>query len=149
MLINGCNSVANWRKKMIYTTNVELVNDNVYAKFVLYLSIRFQDIEQKLYSDVNQGPLLCCKLAEASKLLCMSSIPARMKQIQLKMKTQECSQYFSHYKSMRIFPDAQGQLIMQSMVGSDQMSNSYKTFLLSLLPAKMKKLQSKLSALDC
>ena len=40
----------------------------------------------------------------------MSSIPARMKKIQLKMKAIECSRDFSHYKSMGIFPDAQGQL---------------------------------------
>ena len=33
----------------------------------------------------------------------MSSIIARMKKIQLKMKALECSQDFSHYKSMGIF----------------------------------------------
>ena len=33
----------------------------------------------------------------------MSSIPARMKKIQLKMKALECSQDFSHYKSMGDF----------------------------------------------
>ena len=33
----------------------------------------------------------------------MSSIPARMKKIQLKMKELECSQDFSHYKSMGNF----------------------------------------------
>ena len=54
--IKGSNSVANLRKTMIYNTNVELVNDNVYTKFDLNRSIRFQDIEQKLNSDVNQGP---------------------------------------------------------------------------------------------
>ena len=54
--IKGCNSVANLRKTMIYNTNVDLVNDNVYTKFGLNRSIRFQDIEQKLNSDVNQGP---------------------------------------------------------------------------------------------
>ena len=54
--IKGRNSVANLRKTMIYNTNVDLVNDNVYTKFGLNLSIRFQDIEQKLNSDVNQGP---------------------------------------------------------------------------------------------
>ena len=43
----------------------------------------------------------------------MSLIPARMKKIQLKMKALECSQDFSHYKSMGIFPDAQGQLTLQ------------------------------------
>ena len=54
--IKGLNSVANLRKTMIYNTNVDLVNDNVYTKFGLNRSIRFQDIEQKLNSDVNQGP---------------------------------------------------------------------------------------------
>ena len=44
----------------------------------------------------------------------MSLIPARMKKIQLKMKALECSQDFSHYMSMGIFPDAQGQLTPQS-----------------------------------
>ena len=51
---------------------------------------------------------------ELIKLSCMSSIPARMKKIQLKMMALECSQDFSHYKSMGIFPDAQGQLTPQS-----------------------------------
>ena len=54
--IKGCNSVANLRKTLIYTTNLDLVNDNVYTKFGLNLSIRSQDIEQKPNSDVNQGP---------------------------------------------------------------------------------------------
>ena len=54
--IKGRNSVANLRKTMIYDTNVDLVNDNVYTKFGLNQSIRFQDIEGKLNSDVNQGP---------------------------------------------------------------------------------------------
>ena len=56
MSIKGRNSVANLRKTMIYNTNVDLVNDNVYIKFGLNRSIRFQDIEEKLNSDVNQGP---------------------------------------------------------------------------------------------
>ena len=53
--IKGCNSFANLRKTMIYNTNIDLVNDNVYTKFGLNRSIRFQNIEQKLNSDVNQG----------------------------------------------------------------------------------------------
>ena len=52
----GHNSVVNLQKKTkIYNTNVYLVNDNVYAKFCLNLSIRCQDMEQKPNSDVNQG----------------------------------------------------------------------------------------------
>ena len=54
--IKGRNSFANLRKTMIYNTNIDLVNDNVHTKFGLNRSIRFQDIEQKLNSDVNQGP---------------------------------------------------------------------------------------------
>ena len=54
--IKGRNSVANLRKTMIYNTNVDLVNDNVYTKFGLNRSMHFHDIEQKLNSDVNQGP---------------------------------------------------------------------------------------------
>ena len=54
--IKGRNSFANLRKTMIYNTNIDLVNDNVYTKFGLNPSIRFQDIEQKLNSDINQGP---------------------------------------------------------------------------------------------
>ena len=54
--IKGCNSVANLRKTKNYNTNIDLLNDNVFTKFGLILSIRSQDIEQKPNSDVNQGP---------------------------------------------------------------------------------------------
>ena len=53
--IKGRNSLANLRKTTIYYTKVDLVNDNVYTKFGLNRSIRFQDIEQKLNSDVIKG----------------------------------------------------------------------------------------------
>ena len=43
--IKGRNSVANLRKTSIYFTNVDLVNDDVYTKIGLILSIRSQDIE--------------------------------------------------------------------------------------------------------
>ena len=54
-LIKGHNSVANLRKTTLYNTDVDLVNDNVYTKFGLILSIRSQDIEKKTNSDINQG----------------------------------------------------------------------------------------------
>ena len=74
----------------------------------------------------------------------MSSLPARMKKIQLKMmKALECSQDFSHYKSMGIFPDAQGQLPLQ-MVGSGRISNLSETLWLSSLPTRIKKIRSKM-----
>ena len=40
----------------IYNTKVDLVNENGYTKFGLNMNIHSQDIEQKLNSEVNQGP---------------------------------------------------------------------------------------------
>ena len=59
----------------------------------------------------------------SSKLSCMSLLPTRMKLIHTKMKELEWSQDFSHYKSMGIFLDAQGQLTPQSLVESGQNKN--------------------------
>ena len=70
------------------------------------------------------------------------------KKIQLKRKALECSQDFSQYKSIGIFPDAQGQLTLQSMVGSGLISNSFATLWLSLLPVKLNKIRSKMKALE-
>ena len=42
--IKNGNSAANLQKTMIYDTNIDLVNDNVYTKFGHNRSIRFQDI---------------------------------------------------------------------------------------------------------
>ena len=60
----------------------------------------------------------------SSKLSYISLLPARVKMIESKMKELECSQDFSHYKYMGIFPDAQGQLTPQSLVRSGRISNS-------------------------
>ena len=85
----------------------------------------------------------------SSKLLCMSLLPARMRMIESKMKELECSQDFFHYKSMGIFPDAQAQLTPQSLVESGPNSNLSEILWLSLLPASMKKIHSKMKALPC
>ena len=77
----------------------------------------------------------------------MSSLPAKMQKIQSKMTALEWPQHISHCKSMGIFPDAQGQLTPQSNVGPGQNSNSVKTLWLSLLPARIKKMQLKMKAL--
>ena len=55
----------------------------------------------------------------------------------------ECSQDFSHYKSMGIFLYAQGQLTPQSMVRSCRISNSSEMLWMSSLPASMKNIRSK------
>ena len=55
-----------------------------------------KDIEQKLNSDINQGPLLCCKFAKNDELqyqrraLMVVLLPAKMKKIRSKMKELEC-----------------------------------------------------------
>ena len=64
------------------------------------------------------------------------------------MKVLEWSQQISDCKSMQIFYDAQGKLTLQSEVGSTFNSNSSKLLCLSLLSARMKKIQSKMMALE-
>ena len=84
----------------------------------------------------------------SSKLPCMFSLPARMRMIHSKMKETECSQDFSHYMFMGIFPDAQGQLTPQSLVRSSRISNLSKMLWMFSLPASMK-IRSKMKALEC
>ena len=43
-----------------------------------------------------------------------------------KTKVLEWSQHFSHYMSMGIFPDAQGQLTHKSLVQSCRISNTFE-----------------------
>ena len=50
---------------------------------------------------------------------------------------------------MGIFFDAQGQLTPQSMVKSSRNSNESEILWLSSLPARMKKIRSKMKALEC
>ena len=84
----------------------------------------------------------------SSKLSCMSLLPARMRMIDSKLKELECSQDFSHYKSMGIFPDTQGQLTPQSVVRSGRISNSSEMLWMFSLPASMKKIRSKMKAIE-
>ena len=49
---------------------------------------------------------------------------------------------------MGIFPDTQGQLTLQSEVKPSRNSNSSEMLWLSLLPARMKKIQSKMKLLE-
>ena len=61
-----------------------------------------------------------------------------MKKIYLKMKALECSQDFSHYKSMGNFRFGQGQLTPQPFVRSALNSKSVQTLRLSSLPDSIK-----------
>ena len=84
---------------------------------------RFFRCSRAAYSEVNDGILPKFKLIQA---FMVGLLPARMKKIHPKMTALEWSQHFSHYKSMGIFPDAQGQLTHKSLVGSCRISNPFK-----------------------
>ena len=106
------------------------------ARVVTTLYSKFSDAQGQITLVLVSGQNL-----NSSKLSCMSSLPARMRMIDLKMKELECSQDFSHYKSMGIFPDAQGQLTPQSLVRSGRISNSSEMLWMLSLPASMKKIR--------
>ena len=91
------------------------------ARVFTSLYIKFSDVQGQitLVFVVVSG-----QNSNSSKLSCMFSLPARMRLIKEKMKELECSQDFSHYKSMGIFPDAQGHLTPQFLVRSGRISNS-------------------------
>ena len=72
----------------------------------------------------------------SSKLSCMSSLPARMRMIESKMKELECSQDFSHYKSMGIFSDTQGQLTPQSLMESEPKFELVRDIMVVLVTCK-------------
>ena len=73
---------------------------------------------------------------------------ARLKKLHSKLKALERSQHFSHYKSLGIFSDAQGQVTHKSLVGSCLISNSSEILWVYLLPARMNKIQSKMKELE-
>ena len=84
------------------------------ARVFTTLFINFSDAQGQL---TPKSVMESCRNSNLSKLLCLVLLSARMK-IYPKMKVLEWSQRFSHYKSMGIFPDAQGQLTHKSLVGS-------------------------------
>ena len=86
---------------------------NEEARVFTTLYIDFSDAQGQI---TLESVVVSSRNWNSSKLSCMSSLPTRMKMIHTKMKEHECSQDFSHYKSMGIFSDAQGQLTPQSLV---------------------------------
>ena len=115
------------------------------ARVVTTLFINFSDAQGQL----NQKSVMkSCLNSNSSELLWFVLLSARMKKIHPKMKVQEWSQHFSHYKSMEMFPDAQGQLTHKSLVGSCPISNPSEILLVNLLPARIKKNKSKMKELE-
>ena len=93
------------------------------ARVFTTLYVNFSDAQGQI---TLESVVVSGRNLNSSKLSCMSSLPARMRLIESKMKELECSQDYSHYKSMGIFPDAQGQLTPQSLVRSGRISNSFE-----------------------
>ena len=77
------------------------------------LYINFSDAQWQI---TPESLVVSGRISNSFKFSCISLSPAKMKLIQSKMKELEWSQHFSHYKSIGIFPDAQGQVTPQSIV---------------------------------
>ena len=108
---------------LITCKNEEDLIKNEGARVFKTLYINFLDMQGQITLGLE---VVSGRNLNSSKLSCISSLSARMKMIQSKINELEWSQHFSHYKSMGIFPDTQGQLIPQSLVRSGPISNSFQ-----------------------
>ena len=115
------------------------------ARVVTTLFINFSDAQGQL---TPKSVMESCPNSNPGEILWLVLLSVRTKKIHPKMKVLEWSQHFSHYKSMGIFPDTQGQLTHKSLVRSCQISNPLEILWLSLLPARIKKIQSKMKELE-
>ena len=75
------------------------------ARVFTTLCINFSDAQRQITLEL---VVVSGRNLFSSKLSCMSSLPARMRMIDSKMKELDCSQDFSHYKSMGIFQTLKG-----------------------------------------
>ena len=89
------------------------------ARVVTTLFINFSDPQGQL---TPKSVMESCPNSKSFELLWLVLLSARIK-IHPKMKVLEWSQHFSNYKSMGIFPNAQGQLTHKSFVGYCPISN--------------------------
>ena len=105
---------------LVASKNEEDPIKNEGARVVTTLFINFSDAQGQL---TPKSVMESCRYSNSSELLWLVLLPARMKKIYLKMKVLGWSQHFSHYKSMGIFSDAQGQLTHKSLVQSCRNSN--------------------------
>ena len=121
---------------LVACKNYEDPIKNEGARVVTALFINFPDAQGQL---TPMSVMESSRNSNPSKLLWLVLLSAKIKKSHQKMKVLEWSQHFSHYKSMGIFLDAQGQLTHKSLVRSCRISNPFVILWLSLLPAKIKK----------
>ena len=99
-------SEALWFSSVTAKTKEDPIKNEGAGLFTtLYLDVSDAQGQITSYSVMESGRIL-----NSSNLSCIFSLPTRMKMIQSKIKRLEWSQQFSQSKSMRIFPDAHGQL---------------------------------------
>ena len=137
--------IQNFMGVLVACKNKEDPIKNVGTRVVTTLFIDFSCAEEQL---TLKSVMKFCRNSNPSKLLWLTLFPANMRKIHWKMKVLEWSQRFSHYKSIGIFPNAQGQLTHKSFVRYCSISNPSEILWVSLLPARMKKIQSKMKALE-
>ena len=97
---------------LVVCKNKDDPNKNEGARMVTTLFINFSDAQGQL---TLKSVMESCRNSNSSEFLWLVLLSARMKRIHLKLKVLELSQHFSHYKSIGIFPDAQGQLTHKSL----------------------------------
>ena len=115
------------------------------AREVTTLFIDFSDTQGQL---TLKSVMESSRNSNLSKLLWLTLLPERMKKIHWKMKALEWSQRYSHYKSMGIFPNTQGQLTHKSFVGYCPISITSMILWFSSYPARIKKNQSKMKEVE-
>ena len=146
-LIGSC-QISNPSKILwvsLLPARMKKIQQNEGTRVVITLFIDFSDAQGQL---TPKSMMESCGNSNPSNVLWLTLLPARMKKIHWKLKALEWSQRFSHYKSMGIFPNAQGQLTHKSFVGYCRISNPSKILLVVSLPARIKKNQSKMKELE-
>ena len=78
----------------------------------------FNDLSDAQGQPTLRSVMEACLNSNSSELFWLVLLPERKKKIIPKKKVLEWSIHFSHYKSMGIFPNAQGQLTHKSLFGS-------------------------------
>ena len=124
--IKGHNSLANLQKTTIYNTKKILSMIMCLQNLVLIGLFVLKILNKNSILTSIKGSNSVANLPKFELIQAFMHVLSTCKNEvdKTKMKALECSQDFSHYKSMGIFPDAQGQLTLQSLVRSGRISNS-------------------------
>ena len=109
---------------LVACKNEENPIKNEGARVVTTLFIDFFRRPRADDSEVSDGILSKFKLIQAFIVVLLV---CKNEEDPLKLKALEWSQHFSHYKSLEIFPNAQGHVTHKSLVGSYRISNPSET----------------------